>query len=198
MELTGKDAVRELFMQRLDTAGLKRPKVCKTEADFEAMRRRLVEFLAYLSAPSIVTLADQVLMIADGKTRDQWPAEIYIRQMAEALERRPAEDAPIVKSWLASVEGPRALLAGHAVEMLRHLRKRLRPLMPHDRTLITQEAAENNRTRQLIAERQRHGIDRSEDRAWLSAYEADLREVHAIIEHAARTREEKQTVGAEQ
>lgn len=192
MEHNRKDIVRTLLIQRLETAGLKKPKCCKTDSDFDAMKRRLVEFLAYLSAPSLEALADQLLSYAVGKDRDLWLSEQIIRQMAEALERRPAEEAPIVISWLASVEGPRALAAGQAVEMLRYLRKKRSVLMPYDRTLISEDAERNRRQRQLISERQRDGIDRPEDRQWLAEYAADLRMVEALVARGDQARAEKQ------
>lgn len=191
MNLSGRDAVRTILIQRLETAGLKRPKCCKSDTDFDAMKRRLVDFLAYLSAPSLEALSDQLLSYAAGKDRDLWLSEQIIRQMAEALERRPAEEAPIVTSWLASVEGPRALAAGHAVEMLRHLRKKRSVLMPYDRTMITEDAERNRRQRQLISERQRDGIDRLEDRQWLAEYAADLHLVEALVSRGEQTRAEK-------
>lgn len=194
--VSAKASVRQNVIQRLEAAGLKRPRSCKNEAEFEAMKRRLVDFLAYLSPPSLEALADQLLSYADGKGRDLWLSELIIRQMAEALERRPAEEAPIVTSWLASVEGPRALAAGHAVEMLRYLRKKRSALMPYDRRMITEDAARNARQRQLIAERQRDGIDRPEDRAWQAEYAADLRLVEALVARGAQHRAEKQATAA--
>lgn len=192
MELTGKEAVRVYVIQHLETAGLKKPKSCKTDSDFDAMKRRLVDFLAYLSEASLKALADQLLSYAVGKDRDLWLSEQIIRQMAEALERRPVEEAPIVTNWLASVEGPRALATGHAVEMLRHLRKKRSALMPYDRTMIAEDAERNRRQRQLISERQRDGIDRVEDRQWLAEYAADLRLVEALVARGDQARAEKQ------
>lgn len=197
-KLTGKAAVRQNFMNRLETAGLKRPKCCKTEADFDAVKRRLVDFLAYLSPASLLVLADEVLSIAGGKARNEWPAELMVRQMAEALEKRPPEEAPIVTSWMVSIEGPKALVAGTAVEMLRTLRKLRGPLMPYHRKLIEDDARDNRRTRELISERQRHGIDRPEDRHWLAEYAADRQLVETLVARGEQSRAEKQVAGAEQ
>ena len=127
-----------------------------------------------------------------GKDRDLWLTEQIIRQMAEALEHRPAEEAPIITSWLASVEGPRALAAGHAVEMLRYLRKKRSALMPYDRKMIADDADRNARQRQLISERQRDGIDRVEDRQWLAEYAAEMRLVEALVARGDQSRAEKQ------
>lgn len=196
--MSGKDAVRVRLIQRLEAAGLKRPKSCKTDEIFERAKRRLVDFLAYLSPASLEALADQLLSYPTGKGRDLWLPELTIRQMAEALERRPPEEAPIVTSWLASVEGPRALAAGYAVEMLRYLRKKRSPLMPYEHRLIAEEAHRAKRMMQLISERQRDGIDREEDKQWLAEYAADLRLVEALVVRGEQVRMTKQAVGAEQ
>lgn len=192
MNISGKEAVRVLLIQRLEAAGLKRPKCCKTEGAFEGVKRRLVDFLAYLSPASLEALADQLLSYPAGKDRNQWLSELTIRQMAEALERRPPEEAQIVTSWLGSVEGPRAVAAGYAVEMLRYLRKKRSPLVPYEHKLIAEEAQRTRRMRQLISERQRDGIDRPEDREWLAEYAADQRWVEALVAQGDRRRVEKQ------
>lgn len=194
--VSARATVRHNVIHRLEAAGLKRPRCCKSETEFAAMKRRLVEYLAYLSPASLEALADQLLTYASGKDRDLWLSELIIRQMAEALEHRPAEESPIVTSWLASVEGPRALTAGHAVEMLRHLRKKRSALMPYDRRMIVEDAGRNARQRQLIAERQRDGIDRPEDRAWQADYAADLQLVEALVARGAQHRAQKQAAPA--
>lgn len=196
--LTGKAAVRQNFINRLEAAGLKRPKACKTDADFDGVRRRLIDFLAYLSPVSLEVLADQILQAPAGKARNEWPAELLVRQMAEALEKRPPEEAPIVTNWMSSIEGPKALAAGTAVEMLRFLRKMRGPLMPYQRKMIEDDARENRRTRQLISERQRDGIDRAEDRQWLAEYAADLRLVEALVAQREKVQSEKRAAGTEQ
>lgn len=189
--LSGRKAVRVNFIQRVQAAGLVRAKACKTEADHDSMIRRLVEYLAYLSPASIETLADQVLDLASGPKRNQWPTELCIRQMADALERRPFAEMPIVKSWLASVEGPQAERGGYLVELFRHLRRNPRPITSYDLQMIRTQAAENRRTQVLIDERRRHGIDRTEDDDWVSAYCQDQERARAIVASGDHKRADK-------
>lgn len=189
-DAAGRAAVRQHLLHRLDVAGLRRGKGL-TEADHAEMCRHLVEHLAYLSVPSLVTLADQVLADARGPKRDQWPPEVTIRQMAEALERRPVTDRPIVRSWLASVEGPRAEAGGYLVALFRALRKLGRPIMVYDLRAVQAEAVEDHRRRAMIAERRRAGDDRAEDRAWLSAWVEDERVAREIVDRGNRARAAK-------
>lgn len=187
-ELSGRKAVRVLVVQRLAAAGLIKNKRCKTEAEHSDMMRRLVDHLAYLTRPSLDLLADEILTSATGKGRNQWPDEAFVRLLAEGKEARPGVLPEIVSNWLASVEGPQAQAGGYLVEMYRHLCRRKRVLTPYDRVKIKEQAAENRRTQQLIAERQRDGIDRSEDRHWLGRYQADQQSARAIVDRGQQAR----------
>ena len=187
----GRELMRVHFAERLAQAGLQRPRGM-TEDAFNQMMRRLVRGLSYLSLPSIETLADQVMDAAAGQKRNQWPSELMIRQMAQALEQRPLEYRPIVASWLGSVEGPRAIAGGYLVEMLRWLRAHSRPILPYDLRSIHEQANENRRRRQIITERRRAGDDREEDRAWLLEYAEDERQALGIIDRAQAARQARQ------
>jgi len=188
--------MRVHFAERLANAGLQRPRGMTEEA-LNQMMRRLVRALSYLSLPSIETLAEQVMDAAAGPKRNQWPSELMIRQMAQALEQRPLEDRPIVASWLGSVEGPRAIAGGYLVEMLRWLRAHSRPIMPYDLRSIHEQASENRRRRQIITERRRAGDDRAEDRAWMLEYAEDERQALGIIERAQAARQARQDQASE-
>lgn len=185
----GRETVRQRFIARLATSGLK-PHGKLTEAQQAEVGKRLVKFLAYLSVPSLDTLADQVLSVAGGKGRDAWPSELVVRQMAEALERRPFEQAPIVADWLSSVEGDRAEAGGYLVQLYRHLRDNPRPPLPYDMTLIKQRAAEDRRREALILEREHLAVEA--DRVWRMEMAEDLRRAQEIVDRGRARRAQKQ------
>jgi hypothetical protein len=122
VEAEGRRAVREVLVTRLDGAGMMRRKGV-TEAEHREWVGRLVDRLAYMSRANLAVLADHLLVLGEGKLRAEWPREVTILGWAEGLQARPIEDAPIVQSWLRSVEGPVAVAGGFEVELLRFLRK---------------------------------------------------------------------------
>ena len=189
-EITGRDAVRLHFVQRLAGAGLRLAKDV-TDAKHADTMRRLVEFLAYLSVPSLEALADQVMQSATGKSRDVWPSELVIRQMAEALERRPFEQAPIVTSWLASIEGPKAEAGGYLVQLFRHLRAHRRPILPYDLTTIRAQAGDDARRAAVIRDREKDGVAGEDDRRWLAEMADDRAQAQAIVDRGTAARAEK-------
>ncbi|VDC31400.1 hypothetical protein [Pseudogemmobacter humi] len=193
-EDAGREAVRRLFVDRLAHSGLTLPKAMKPAAH-EAVMKRLVDHLAYLSPQSLAVLADQVLSAAGGKDRNLWPSELMIRQMAEALERRPFEMALIVTSWLASIEGPQAEAGGYLVQMYRHLRSHPRPLLPYDRTTIRQQAVDDAQKIARIREKERDGVVPEIDRAWMAEMVEDQRRARAIVEAGAQARRRKAEQG---
>ncbi|GGE26682.1 hypothetical protein SAMN05421774_11241 [Gemmobacter megaterium] len=201
-EATGREAVRELFVQRLATSGLQRGKGANgkpmTEAEHEALMQRLVTHLAYLSRPSLVALADEVLRAAGGPKRNVWPSEVLIRQMAAGKEDRPPAIPDIVRSWLASVAGPRAEASGYLVQLYRHLIAHPRPVMPHDLTLCQRQAVEDRSMRDRVQERIALGVASDADRAWLRRLvddEAAAREIVARGDQARAARAQAASQG---
>lgn len=189
-QITGKDAVRLHFVQRLAGSGLKLAREV-TEAKHAETMRRLVDFLAYLSVPSLEALADQVLQAATGKNRDTWPSELLIRQMAEALEPRPFDMAPIVTSWIASIEGPKAEAGGYLVQLFRHLRSHKRPILPYDLTVIRRQGQEDDRRAAVIRDRIKDGVASEDDRRWLASLADDLARAQAIVDQGRAARAAK-------
>lgn len=194
-DAAGRDVVRRIFIDRLEASGLRRGKgqggKVLTDEQHSAMLKRLVDFLSYLAPASLEALADEVLDSATGPNRNLWPTELLIRQMAEAKERRPREMAPIVTSWLASVEGPRAEAGGYLVQLYRHLRKHSRPVLPYDLTQIRRDAETDQRRLRLIRERIDLDLAGSEDRAWLADWVEDEGRARAIIDKARAQRAKK-------
>ena len=188
--LTGRAAVRAHLVERLVAAGLRRAKGA-TEAEHARMLADLVDDLAWLSVPSLLALADQIMACAAGPKHDQWPSGLVVRQMAQALEPRPFEQAPIVTSWLASVQGPKAEAGGYLVQLYRCLRTIKRPVLPWDLKGVQDQAVEDRRRLVLIRERRAIGDDRPEDRAWAAAYAEDERLAQAIVDRGNAHRSAK-------
>lgn len=163
-------AVRRLFWQRCEEAGLERPKRVTVEA-FGRFRERLVEFLDYLPDPALVALADTVIRIAGAKA--EWPAESVIRSQAQALRPEPPARAPIIRSWLRSVEGPIAREGGYLTELYTWLlRTPLPPTRGWELPRIQQEAEWNRRERARLRALVAEGRASQQQLDWLSGYEA--------------------------
>lgn len=193
-EAEGRAAVRHRLIHRLRDAGMVRPKGV-AEAAHDAMLARLVDHLAYMSPAVLDVLADEVMAVASGAKRNEWPSEVTVRNMAQALQPRPFAQAPIVSSWLASVEGPMAEAGGYLVELFRFLRERRRPVLPHDLRQIKEQAGENARMRRVIEERRDCGRMSPDDGRWIEAYLTDAREAQAIVD-AGRARRNNKQAGA--
>lgn len=187
-ELAGREAVRVHFVNRLRTSGLI-PRRGMTAAQQDEVLARLVDFLAYLSVPSLITLADEVLQAAGGKARNEWPSEVSIRSMAEGKQRRPFERAPIVTSWLASVEGPLAEARGDLAQLYRWLRVHRRPVMAYDLREVARQRDED--ARRLHQMEQWPHMVTDADRRWAEALAADLQAAQQIVDRGRAARAAK-------
>lgn len=165
-------AVRRLFLTRLDEAGLVRKPAMSAE-DFQKLRQRLVEHLAYLPDPLLATLADMTIRMGQGPLHNRWPDEATVRGTAEALMPCPVERMPIWESWMRSRGGPEARDSGCLVELYRWLRRYRQPPKDYARQQILNEADDNRRWRTALLARVEAGSATDADRAWLDAYAAD-------------------------
>lgn len=180
----GKAAVRELLIDRLNDAGLRRSRGVTREA-LEKVQARLAEGLAYMTPENLQTLAEVVMDNCDG----EWPAEVVIRSWARALQAPPEAEKRIVTSWLASVEGPQAEAGGYLVELYGFLRLHGRPPLAYDMSQIRARAGDNARRRMMIRDRIERDAANDEDHRWLTRYEADLRAARAVVAAGAGRRE---------
>ena len=161
-----------------------------TLEQFDGMRARLLERLAYMSEANLMTLAEVVIEAAVGPRKDQWPAEVSVINWANDLQRCPPAEHRIVASWLASVEGPRAVAAGIEVELYRFLaRFRRPPVSGMDNRSIREAARDNAHQVQLIRERMARGAAAEADQDWLADYIAQRDHVRAIIERGQKKRD---------
>jgi len=184
----GRERVRRLLLDRLDEAGMKRPKSMTVEAH-NRCRGRLVEELDHMSAESLEALADLVIENPRGRGRDEWLPEATIRSMARMLEPRPVEKSRLLTSWLASVEGPAALAGGYLVELYRHLLAH--PNVPPSRFQIDRlrdEAYAARRTLAATARRHQAGTANADELASAELYRRHASQAEAIVAEGAARR----------
>lgn len=188
----GKAAVRRLFVQRVEDAGLL-PAKGVTPAAHGAMMARLVDYLSYMSPDNLMTLAELVMGNAEGAKGTLCPSELVIKGFAKSLQPRPLAEHRIVTSWLACIEGPKAEMGGYLVELMRWLRRHGRKPLGYDVRQMQQLAAENQRAMFLIAGRIERGVATPEDHSFAQAYGDDLTRATEIVAagRAARLAAEK-------
>lgn len=184
----GRARVARLLWDRLDAAGMRPPARQKAEAH-AVMRERLTARLAYLSDANLMTLAEVVIDQGGGAAHDRMPGEASILGLARGLQAEPVAQKRIVTSWLASIEGPKALAAGHEVALFRFLRRTGRPPMPFDLTRIAEQAREDRRRVELIEDRIARDVAAQDDRDWLSAWLRDRELVRGIVAEGAARRD---------
>ena len=185
----GRAKVQALLWDRLDRAGMTRPRGQSVD-DHAAMRARLCDRLAYMAACNLQTLAEVMIDHASGKRspRSAMWSETAIRTYARALQTPPAHEFEIVNSWLASIEGPIAIDGGYAVELFRFLARRGVPPLAEDMFQIRRKADDNARQCELIRDRIRRSAADAADRGWLEQYERDRATVGDVVAAGAAKR----------
>lgn len=177
--LQGKGAVRVLLIERLLDAGFVRPRGVTAEV-FERQKKHLAERLAYMSAENLMTLAE--VLIGKATKGYAWPSELMVMQFASGLQAPPPMQSRIVTSWLASIEGPKAVLRGDLVELYRYVRRHHAPPQgTYAAKKIAEEARDNARRRTIMQERMRDGVASDEDRRWLRDWETDQEAALALV-----------------
>lgn len=185
-EPEGRAAVRRYLIERLEAAGMTRPRRVSADA-FEAQKKALADRLAYMGADNLMTLADVLITASAGRT--EWPPEVAILQYATGLQAPPPSQSRIVTSWLASVEGPKSIARGDLVELYRFVRRRQVPPTPYDQRQIAEEARDNARWRQIFAEKAAAGVVSDDDRRRMAEWQRDYDAATALVDagNARRT-----------
>ena len=176
----GRKLVWSRLIGRCAEAGMVRPRGMSVEVH-KAVCQRLAERLAYMSDENLVTLAELVIENATGVAHNVWPSEATVIGLANALQRCPAEEHRIVKSWLASVEGPQAVAGGYEVELYQFLARHRRPPLAMDMRKIRARAQDSNRQVQLIRDRIARDVASDSDREWLQWYVGERQRVREIV-----------------
>jgi hypothetical protein len=180
----GKAAVRLHLIDRLEAAGMTRPRRMGVEA-FEAGKKHLTERLAYMSVENLQVLADALI---DTAASNEWPSEIVMMQLARGIQTPPPAQSRALTSWLASVEGPKAVAGGYLVDLFRFIRHRLRPPTPFEMREIGERAREHDRRRQIIQEKIRAEMATDDDRNWLMGWMRDEELALALVDEGNKKR----------
>ena len=170
---SGRAMVRALLIDPLDLAGLTRPRGVTTDTH-RARMAQLAERLAYMSPDNLATLRDVIQSHAASPAGgNAWPAPVVVEGWAQGLQARPMRSSDIIRSWLASVEGPPALAAGYHVQLFRFLRRRMLPPSDYDKRMIREQADRDRRTQAVYAERLAHGVATPDECGWLETLARD-------------------------
>jgi hypothetical protein len=180
LEATGRAQVQRHLIAPLEAMGLRRGHGVTREAH-DARLARIAAALAHMTADNLDTLAEVVAANAAGGFKDTWPPEVAVVNWGRALQPPPLRENRIMRSWLASIEGPPARAGGWHVELFRYLRRRAVPPAAYDAIRIREEAADNRRTLAVYQERVERGTATDDERLWLAAYLRDRAEAEAII-----------------
>lgn len=178
--MSGKENVKKYLIEPLDIIGFTRTRGVPL-ATHKKMIEKLKEDLAYLSIPNLEVLLEIVEAHGGGKLKNQYPPLTSVRSWARELQPPPVSEPKLVLSWLRSVEGPKALEGGYAVELRAYLLKFKRPVGDYALGEIKRDASENQRARARINERIAAQRASEEDIAWVNWYDEAYRRCVEII-----------------
>jgi len=177
----GKARVREHLIDPLNAIGMVRKKGLTLETHRMALEG-LAARLSYMDVGFLCALAEVVEAHALGPDKDQWPSIPNITSWARALQEPPASESRLVRSFLQSAPGQRAVDGGYIVELRRFLKRNGRPPSDYDMRQIRDEAASNERQRQIISANIDSGRASEADRQWLSGWNAAHATCMTIVE----------------
>ena len=179
-----KAQVEVLLLSRLRAAGYRKPKGL-AQGDFDLGQAALAERLAYLSRDNLETLAEAIV---DAAPLPAFPPERWVLDLARSLQPPPPKASRLLSSWLASVEGPKAVMRGDLVQLYRYLRDKKVPPTEWERKQITLQAQSDAHDVLIWTERLSRGVITDIDRAALARFEADKAEALALVDagNAAR------------
>ena len=185
-EETKRDRVRRLLITPLVDPivglGMRRNKKIMDEDRFKTTLDRLCDELGYMSDLGLETLFGFLKYKGEGPNRDILPVRATFLAYAELVEACPIERIPAMRSWFASVEGPKAKLNGTLVETYRFIRTFKRPPSdPKAQDRIQVKAVENQRelehARGMIA----RGRNVGDHQRFIDTYEADRAAAQALL-----------------
>lgn len=182
----GKAQVLEHLINPLNKIGMVRKKGMTLETH-KGVQDSITARLAYMDVGTLQALAEVVEGHALGPDKDQWPSVTNITAWARALQPPPASESRLVRSFLQSAPGTRAVEGGYVVELRRFLKRNGRPPAEYDMVKIRGDATENSRRRLLIEENNKAGRTVADvDREWLAGWQRASDTCMAIINAKAK------------
>jgi len=171
--------VRRFFVDPMLALGFRKAGGVTAEKHAAALAG-LCDNLAYMPDDRLGALLEMVRTKGAGPNRDIWPSAAVVLNFAELIVPRPLEELPSLLRWFRSVEGPRALHDQTLVETFVYFRRYKRPPVMAQ-LQITQEAADNRRKLELLADREARGVASADDVQWLAWYRGRLAYCTAIV-----------------
>lgn len=181
MAETKRDRVRRLLIKPLLDAGMKK-QTRMPAGDYLEFQVRLADKLSYLPDIHLRGLVVQVMRMAKGPERNQWPDEVSITNWAHDLQVPPPRKHPFAISVLRSRAGKRARDLGYHAELLIALRKSGPPFSKYDLRRMPEEARENREELDRVARLVQGGSAPIERRQWRDWYLRHQQEAIAIMD----------------
>jgi len=153
------------------------------EDDGRARLNALADELAYLTDSDLAVLTGMLRVHGQGSAKNFWPDRATFIGYAHLVRPLPLDADPKLRSWFASVEGPRALAEGTLVETWQYFEtKRVPPATPQARAMVARKAAENSRRVTYIRDQIKREVRPAPDDAkFLSWYEAQTKALSALV-----------------
>ncbi len=120
------DRVQDHLIGPLVRMGLRKQSTMPSDS-YDAMLASFRKRLAYMSADRLDALCEVVGGQAGGKDRNRWPDEISVLNWAARLQPPPPGESRLVRSYMGSAAGRRALQQDYAVELFQYLRQHGHP-----------------------------------------------------------------------
>ncbi|XAT57859.1 hypothetical protein GN241_11105 [Rhodobacteraceae bacterium IMCC1335] len=165
----GKERVRQCLIEPLNQRGMVRKRGRSVE-DHDKMLASLEARLAYMFEDRLKALAEVVERYASGPKKNIWPAEVSICNWAVLLQKPPASESRLVRSYLQSGAGDAAKSGGYLVELFFYLKKFGAPPNGYAASQIKQQAEGNQRKRASIQRDQERGRADARDLVWVQGY----------------------------
>jgi hypothetical protein len=190
---TKRDRVRRVLFGPL---GFRRPGNV-IAGDHEKALDALADELGYMSEENLEALQLMLRSKGAGRDRNVWPDRATVRALAEIVQPRPLAELPGLIRWFRSIEGPRAVANGTLVETWQYFERfKAPPVTPGARARLAEQARDNARRLQIVAERRAAGWSNdpaeleferwyAERRAYCAGMVAEARDGKAPVEDAA-------------
>lgn len=174
----GKERVRKHLIEPLELLQLRRPRKV-TQAAQSEMIDQIVNLLAWLPEGDLVALREQILMLAGGPLKNEWPSGATVLNLSRQFGEPPASDSEMVVSFMRSNAGTQAARGGYWVELYLRLKDGKPPRGKYDYDRLRESASDNRRRRQRLNDNP--GSVGTSDERWLHWYQRVADRARALL-----------------